>query len=610
MTEPRYERALLLIGFLSTFILLFEAWTKAPAHDEVAQFYASVATVRFGDPAYYRVNPPIHRWIGGVPVELLCDVPIPDPYPASEMNSGDRQEFPMGTRATKASPNRYHWHFFVGRLFRVAIVVGFGWLMFRGFPMLAKRACAIATFLYLTSPMILGHGYTMMPDALSGCAMILLMITSLSWLQEPVSSKSFWVGVAWGICLNTKFTFCPLYVLWPVLLFIYSAILRKDSLIGIYRVGVHHFYHGVIALLITIIMYEGQGVGVPLDSFAFASQTLISISELVGGLPSPLPQQYLMGIDEQQIFMEAGVPTYFAGTVYPKGVWWYYLVGVFAKEQLAFFIISLGMFVWLCILLFASIRKRGTDSSSPQTTDQARNLARTAAIAFIAGVVVLVFELMSWHSQMALNVRYLFPALPGCYLLLGTGLDAWLTRSNVSQRLVFAVGSLLIALDIGSAFPHYFAYINPLFGGSYRVPAALHDSNFDAGQDIWTLEKWNRDHPVGADTKRYFIYFTEIDRSVLELPSELPSNAVLEALVNARGTGSAAMDDVAESTAGAKNIEIVIARCLQVPAPWHRLWDESSEFHLLIHKTATIYPDEFITPTMLLYRFSYQEPKR
>ena len=82
-----------------------------------------------------------------------------------------------------------------------------------------------------------------------------------------------------------------------------------------------------------------------MSDHGFQSTFLKIIADPLGSLPSPFPEQFLVGVDEQQLDLEKGYPSYYFGKFYPDGVWWYYLVGVPAKEQLAF---SFG----LAILVF------------------------------------------------------------------------------------------------------------------------------------------------------------------------------------------------------------------------------------------------------------------
>lgn len=585
-------------------ILTWQAWVKAPAHDEIGQFYASVATVRFGDPGFYRVNPPLHRWVTGLPVEWLCDVPIPKPYPASHMPPGMRQEYVMGTSATASSPDRYRWHFFVGRLPRILIVLASVWIFLKGFVMFSKRSRSIAAILYLTSPLVLGHGWTTMPDALSACAMLALVSATLVWLNHRTFMAGSVVGIAWGICLNVKFTFCPIFLLWPLVLVLHEWHAARLTGIGATRLGLAHFAHGVIALWITIVVYEGNDIGLRLSEHRFASQTFRDLASLAPKLHSPLPAQYLIGIDEQQLFLDRGVPTYFAGQVYPDGMWWYYIAGLLAKEQIVFGAACVVLAFWLIVVVIQR-RRRTLYLKSDIDDSPSVSCPQISAIFFLLGVAALVITILSWNWQLALNVRYLLPAMPAIYLLLGTGIDGFLKFAPRFSRMILAGGLMCIGMEVAMNFPHFFAYINPCFGGSYRIPPVLHDSNTDGGQDIWILEQWNRDHPTLPGTRRYFAYFTNISRSAIDLPDAVPSVALLEELLQLKTNKFTANEISVDSWSSAQEetIEIVIAHCLQVPAPWHRLSGESERFHQLLEQTSTLAPDEFITPSMLLYRF-------
>ncbi len=601
------------VGLSALSLMLLQAECKSPVHDEVGQLYSCIATVRFGDPAYYRVNPPLHRWVSGLVVDAFCEVPIPRPYAASATPSGDRPEYAMGTTAIAASPNLYGWHYFVGRVPRILILVAFAWALQSWFPMLPHRARTMAAIFYLTSPLTLGHGWTTMPDGLSGAAVTLLMASTLRWLNCRTWSNSLLVGLSWGVCLNTKFTFCPMYLLWAVPLVFHELIAKRLSWSNVLRMALAHTLHGFIALFFTMIMYEGRDIGVPMEDHSFASSSMKSLGSALGKIPSPFPEQYLIGIDEQNLFLERGVPTYFAGKVYPEGMWWYYLVGVFAKEQVVFLVAtlaSLAWFIWSRINRLTEPKRR-KETPRYELDDEDISVRESRAAAwFLVGVVVMVFGILSYQTQMALNVRYLFPAMPACYLLLGLGVDSLLQSVPNYSRHILTCGLIVIATELFYSTPHQFAYINPCFGGSYHVPAALHDSNFGGGQDVWELEKWHREHPVPEGTERYYAFYTDVARSVIKLPDAVPPEIILSALVNAKTSSENVVPNVAPGKTGKLvNAEVVISRDLQVPAPWHRLWGQTERFHDLIHRTSTIYPDEFITPTMLVYRFQYSQQK-
>jgi len=147
-----------------------------PTSDEAGHLVSGVAMVRTGDPGFYRVNPPLHKLLSGVAVEVLDVVPLPNLYPASFMASGARQEFEMARGAITADPEGYRRWFIIGRLVRLPLMVLAGWWLWRSI------GGPVAGVLWLTSPMVLGHGWVVMPDAVSGVAMVVLIVSTFKWL--------------------------------------------------------------------------------------------------------------------------------------------------------------------------------------------------------------------------------------------------------------------------------------------------------------------------------------------------------------------------------------------------------------------------------------------
>lgn len=137
--------------------------------------------------------------------------------------------------------------------------------------------------------------------------------------------------------------------------------------------------------------------------------------------------------------------------------------------------------------------------------------------------------------------------------------------------------------------PHHFAYANPLFGGSYRVPPALHDSNFERGQDLWWLEDWIQANPPAAGVERYHAIDTEVPEAAIRFDVRPPTSEVLSRLVQQEEDGPP--------------VELIVARGLGVPAPWQRVVGGSAPgvpaglVQLLMRQ-----PDQWLSPTLVIYR--------
>lgn len=628
-----------------TGLLVWQAVSNAPTSDEAAHLIAGVAIVQTGDPAFYRVNPPLHKLVSGVAVDLTTSCQIAGLYSASMFGSGNRQEFEMAKSTLAQSPEEYPTWFLIGRLVRLPVILFAAWLMLGQHLLIPQRAGVIASVSWLTSPMVLGQGWAIMPDAFSACAAAFLLVTTAEWLTQPNRWSFLFVGIAWGFAIGTKFTFCPLFVLWPLGMLSYRWAEGALTWRSVLRLSLAHFGHGMIALFVVAALYNFSELGLPLGSHRFESSRMISLSEPLATLPSPLPKQFLIGIDEQQLDIEGGLPTYFKGRWYPAGMWWYYLVGLLAKEQIVFGAgLSLacvgGALMWLPTgivgkygLNGGTTQRKGSahhrtrilhvaTGSSAKTANQtdayeAETVTRemyvqTKTKAFFVlclYVATCVLFILSWHSEMALNVRYAFPALPALYFVIGIGVDGVFRRWPATTRWVLGVGLLLITAELSWNTPHFFAYVNPLFGGSRAVPPVLHDSNFDGGQDLWRLEAWITAHPSGDECMRFTCVDSDVPASAMNFKPTPPPPEVIERLIARRATTpGTGVSDIEHDSASyrvrdGQGVELITMRGLGVPAPWARMSGHASPAtHKALIRLLAMPPDEFITPTLVIYR--------
>jgi hypothetical protein len=197
----------------------------------------------------------------------------------------------------------------------------------------------------------------------------------------------------------------------------------------------------------------------------------------LGRLPTPWPEHYLLGFDEQKIETE-GIPTRFVKAVKTNTV---------AEERLR-----------------------------PETADEAKD----AYTVYLNGVL----RRTGWWNYYLLALLYKVPE--GTWILVGfisTGkVVPWCLSLRRPWR--YAAGSLVsgsLGLTIAAAVwihPHFLAYFNWASGGPDRSPPRLIDSNLDWGQDLLALQKWWRqnipDQPIGL------AYFGQINPSIFAMRGE------------------------------------------------------------------------------------------
>lgn len=226
----------------------------------------------------------------------------------------------------------------------------------------------------------------------------------------------------------------------------------------------------------------------------------------------------------------------------------------------------------------------------------------------------LILFILSMHSKMALNVRYALPALPALYLAIGIATGCLWQHWPVATRRLLAGCAVVIAVEVCCVFPHFFAYVNPLLGGSYSVPLVLHDSNFDGGQDVWRMEQAVAGRDWGP-RKVYWYLNISFPAECLGMPVRTPPVGLIDRLIAARSD----VQMTQESEAGRHAIDlfkrkndwetvpaaVVISRGYQAPAPWtgsntayQRLPDKQ------LARLLSLPPDDFITPTLAVYYYS------
>ncbi|QDT11994.1 hypothetical protein [Planctomycetes bacterium K23_9] len=157
-------------------------------------------------------------------------------------------------------------------------------------------------------------------DAISGVAAVLLVVTTLRWSHARNLGDLIFAGFARGIAISTKFTFCPMLVMWPAAIFAFRCFYWT----GWRREAVHVlgglFLQCVIAGGVVVLSYGATQVGVGIDDHASRSerlrwlnllqhQGLTSQRSALSRMPSPFQKQFVVGIDEQQRDIEKGYPT-------------------------------------------------------------------------------------------------------------------------------------------------------------------------------------------------------------------------------------------------------------------------------------------------------------
>jgi hypothetical protein len=118
--------------------------------------------------------------------------------------------------------------------------------------------------------------------------------------------------------------------------------------------------------------------------------------------------------------------------------------------------------------------------------------------------------LASLTSHLDIGLRYLLPAFPSLFLLLGGLVDGVARRGGWARAAL-----LLLAVGYGGAtlraYPHFLPFFNVLAGGPAGGWRYLANSNNDWGQDLPLLARWLEREAVGSGERVHLAYFGHLD---------------------------------------------------------------------------------------------------
>src|SRR5262249_29948180 len=124
--------------------------------------------------------------------------------------------------------------------------------------------------------------------------------------------------------------------------------------------------------------------------------------------------------------------------------------------------------------------------------------------------------LLSPTFRVQIGVRYVLPIVALAAIGLAIALARWLTetRSLWVRRLSWALVVLALLWTGTQAvlvWPQGLCYTNELFGGTANGYLALSDSNYDWGQGLPELARWQQHHGAAALDVWYFGTDSRID---------------------------------------------------------------------------------------------------
>ena len=416
--------------------------------DEFGNLPLTIAYWKPGTLHIDRGNPPLTRWIQGLPLLQRS----PDLGTTREELAGIETSWDLGYRFELAHPEDYHALLVQARFASLAMLLATVFGVFLWAQRLAGTRAALASaMLAAVCPNLLAHGRLVTPDIGLTALVIWAAFAAHRAYDHPTLVRAALAGALAGAACLAKF----------------SGVLAVPVLAA--AVGLAPGTARGRALRVAV--FSAAAV-VPLF-LAYGSAAFGKIA----GVPVPLPADFLRGIATQ--LGEAPYPAYLFGHV-REGGWLAYSIVAFAVKT------PLAMIALAALSLFVIFRRRDTRYALPLVL----------VFAFL-----VVFGLVTKKNVGIRYVLVVFPLLHVCASALFA--KSGRTLSIVSTALL-AVAIVSGVLASGAPLSSFNGLEN-LFGGKRRV---LVDSNLDWGQALPDLREWMEKEKIPIVQ---FAYFGRVD---------------------------------------------------------------------------------------------------
>ncbi len=517
-TDQRARVAAILLIAVHALLLVWSAAKNSVTFDEAAHLPAGCAYLKYAEFRIYNYNPPLTRMIAAAPMMLFGHPHVPFATPFRD-DAPQSRFWRYAFAFEKENHDRYQHLFFLGRLGLIPVSCLGAWLVFVWARSLYGAVPALAACaMWALDPDILAHGSIVGTDVATSVAMLLALWTWQRFCARPTATRALISGLAIGAAHCCKFT---AILLWPAMIVMLAYTLLRDR--GDGRLRLRDRLLGLaMTMIITFVTvnlcYGYQRSFEPFSQLEFQSHTMQVIQSKLGNLPAPLPRQLLLGVDALKWESEVKLPAYLMGESYTGGRWNYYPIALASKLPISI----LALLAMTIVSLF--IRRPRFDET----------------MLGLALVVLAVFTLFG--TNIDLGIRYLLPLYPLAFILIARlwapndcsrlRADRHPERTREGSRMTngfrnpeilreyaqddkpgpvtrtmrFVAWLLIFGLVVESfsVCPRYFTFFNAFAGGPARGWKIVNDSNFDWGQGLIDLKKWQDDQHAGTIELAYW----------------------------------------------------------------------------------------------------------
>jgi Dolichyl-phosphate-mannose-protein mannosyltransferase len=489
LSSPVFYACLIALALLHATLAAWSASVWSVTHDEYWHLPTGLFAWETGRLDIEVLNPPLVRIWTALPLHLAGVT--------SGLDAGHVGSNGIGDAFLSASGPSYHNYFLVARLFNIVLSVGGGLLLAGWINLHSGRAAAVLGMAFWAiEPNLLAAASLVTSDTGVTVGFVLVCYLLDRFAHRPNLWQATALGIGLGLALLTKFT---ALLLVPVALggagFLAFRNAQQASLLKRGLAAVRSVVASFLAMLILVnTCYQCSGVGAPVASLGWTSKAFAPLAKLPVWLPSPLPREYLQGVDQQRTIMESPHPVYLDGELSTQGQPAYYLKAWWYKTPHGLqALIALGVGLIL--------------------------LRRPAARSFwwMAGLAIPSAILLAIASQsgMQIGYRYVLPAIPLSLLIAAA---SWQLATSRPLRIAIVIAGVAYAASLRSA-PETLGYFNEWAGGPREGRWLLIDSNIDWGQDLGRLQAWWKD---AGQPPMKTAYFGTVPLASMGLPNDLP----------------------------------------------------------------------------------------
>jgi len=451
-----------LLLLLHAILLIWVASRQSVTFDESFHLPAGVRILARGDFITSFAQPPLAKTLAGA-AALLAGARVPP-----DSSAGPGAERWVGETFMRQNTDRFQRVYIAGRLPMMCISVLLAWLIWRvASHWYGARAGLLSLAAYAVSPEPLAHGSLVGVDVPTGLTFFGSTLAFYGFVRSR-GQRTWWIAAAWfASAFLVRFSAVQLV---PTCAFMLIALSMTGGLRDARRAWLGLGGLLVAAWVAILVGYLGEGAFQSLGRLELHSDGFLRLQHLVPGLPVPLPEAYIRGLDYLAYLGQPGMKqSFFLGQVAFEHHWAYFPLALLVKYPLG----------WLALLIVRAIR---TDLWHRQR-DRRRELVLLLPVAVVLGIAM--------SSNLDYGLRYVFPILPFlCVWVGGSAAHLRPARSAVrlGPRAALAWGLVLASgVELARAMPYPLSFFNLAVGGPGRGDRIVNDSNVDWGQGLLAL---------------------------------------------------------------------------------------------------------------------------